>query len=87
LSTVSFVFHALALDQGQHRLLCFLLGVEDDVAGGVVDPLYFEMRVDVEVVADELVAHVVHSEQIPSSFSELYFSLVQIGVLPLFEKF
>lgn len=50
----------------------FFLGVEDHIAGGVVEPLDAEVGVDMEVVPNPLVAHVVDPKQVP-------------GVLPKFD--
>lgn len=69
-----------------HGLLGLLLALEDDVAGGIVDPLYSEMRVDVEVVSDQLVAHVVHPEQVPRVRPQLYVFLCEVGHLALVEE-
>lgn len=51
---------------GLYGLMGFFWGVEDDVAGGIVDPFDAEVRVDVEVVSDQLVTHVVHTEEVPA---------------------
>jgi hypothetical protein len=49
-----------------HGFLCVFLALEDDVAGGIVDPFDSEVGIDVEVVANHLVAHVVYAEKIPT---------------------
>ena len=66
--------------------LCFFLRVEDDVAGGIVDPLYSEVRVHVEIVPYELVAHVVHTEKVPAVGSDLNCLLCEVGRGSFVEK-
>lgn len=52
-----------------HGLFCLLLGLEDYIAGGIVDPFYSEMRVHIEIIPNELVAHVIYPEQVPRIWS------------------
>jgi hypothetical protein len=68
------------------RLLGLLGGVEDDIARGIVDPLDAEMGVDMEVVPDELVTHVVHPEEQPTVRSELQLFLSEIGGFSFVEE-
>ena len=70
-----------------HRLFGFFLALEDYIAGGIVDPFYPEMRVHVEVISDELVAHVIYSEQVPGAWPQLHVLLCEIGHLALIEEF
>lgn len=52
-----------------HRLLCLLLGLEDYIARGIIDPFYSEMRIDMEIISDELIAHVIYPKQVPHIWS------------------
>ena len=72
------VSHGVAFGEGFHRSLGFLLGIEVNVAGRVVDPLYFEMRMDVEVLSDHFIRHVVDSEKIPGVCADLDVVLAEI---------
>lgn len=71
---------------GLDRLLRLLGGVEDNIAGGIVDPLDPEMGVDVEVVPNELVAHVVHPEEQPAIRPDLDLFLGEIGGFSFVEE-
>ena len=71
-NTLVLVLHSLALDERHNRIPCLIGRVEGQVAGGVVDPVDFEVRVDIEIVPDFLVAHVVDPKQVPAARSDLY---------------
>lgn len=66
--------------------LGLFLGVEDDVAGGIIDPLYSEVWVHVEIVPYQLVAHVVHSEKVPAVRPYLNCLLCEVGRGSFVEK-
>jgi hypothetical protein len=57
-----------------------------DIAGGIVDPLDFEVRVDMKVIANEFIAHVVNSKQMPDVLSDLDVLLCEVWDFPLVEK-
>lgn len=65
---------------GLDCLDCFFGRVEDDIAGGIVQPLYFEVGIASEVVADLLVGHVVHAIQVPCLLSDLDVLLCEVNV-------
>lgn len=84
--TLVLVDHAFALAMRPDCLDGLLLSVEDDVAGRVVDPLYLEMWVGAEVVPYFLVAHVVHSEQVPRVLPYGHVVLREVGIVFLCEE-
>ena len=63
---IFFVDHLLPFNVRVDSGFCFFLGVEADIAGGVVNPLDSEVRVGMEIVSYFFVLHVIDSKQIPS---------------------
>ena len=64
-----------------------LSGVENKVARRIIDPLDSEVGVDVEVVSDLLIRHVVHSEEVVGIVTDLHIFLCEIRNRFLIKKF
>lgn len=67
--TVCLVLHAGSLDMRLDCFSCLVFRVECDVAWRVVDPFDAEVGIDVEIVTNHFVAHVVNAKQIPCALA------------------
>ena len=85
--TVILVTHSLAFDDRHDWILCLFWWIEGEVAGGIVDPLYSKMWVDIEKVSDFFIVHINDSKHIPTTSFNFYCTWLQIRCLSFLEKF
>lgn len=79
--------HSFSFDEWLHCLLCLFGWIVDNVAWTVIDPLYSKMRVDIEIMLQHFIAHIINSKQMPTVRLNLNLTRLHIRCLPLLKKF
>lgn len=70
LFTVGLVLHACTLNEWHNSLFGLFFAVEYNVAGRVVYPFDTEVRMNVKIVSQQLITHIIDSKKIPSIISK-----------------
>ncbi len=84
--TIRLVTHAVSLYQRKYCSFCFLLRIKDDVAWRVIDPFNLKMWINFEIISNHLVAHIIHSKQMPWMIPQLDIIFSEVRNLSFIKK-
>lgn len=84
--TLWLVLHSQRFEMRLNSLISLLFGFEGNIARWIVDPFDLKVRVDIKIISNELVTHIIDSEQIPCVWTNSDILLTKIRHLFLCKK-